>query len=120
MVERDLRFAALMAPIVDLEHAIWESPAAWSIRRQLRAAKIEPSLIARHFHLSSPIHNLPLCDPARVLFVAGQFDSIAPLEQLETIQQKWRGSELLPVRQGHFGYRMLRDTIARLKQRGDL
>jgi hypothetical protein len=27
---------------------------------------------------------------------------------------------LLPVRQGHFGYRMLRDTIARLKQRGDL
>ena len=120
MVERDLRFAALMAPIVNIEHAIWESPAARSIRRELRGANIEPSLIARHFHLSSPIHNLPLCDSARVLFVAGEFDSIAPLEQLETIQQKWRGSELLRVRQGHFGYRMLRDTIARLKQRGDL
>jgi 1-acyl-sn-glycerol-3-phosphate acyltransferase len=120
MVERDLRFAALMAPIVDIEQAIWESPAAWSIRRELRSANIEPTLIARHFHLSSPIHNLPLCDSARVLFVAGEFDSIAPLEQLETIQQKWRGSELLRVRQGHFGYRMLRDTIARLKERGDL
>ena len=34
--------------------------------------------------------------------------------------EKWRGSELLRVRQGHFGYRMLRDTIARLKERGDL
>jgi len=120
MVERDLRFAALMAPIVNIEHAIWESPAARSIRRELRGAHIDPSLIARHFHLSSPIHNQPLCDSARVLFVAGEFDSIAPLEQLETIQQKWRGSELLRVRQGHFGYRMLRDTIARLKQRGDL
>jgi 1-acyl-sn-glycerol-3-phosphate acyltransferase len=120
MVERDLRFAALMAPIVNIEHAIWESPAAWSIRRELRGANIEPSLVARHFHLSSPIHNLPLCDSARVLFVAGEFDSIAPLEQLEMIQQKWRGSELLRVRQGHFGYRMLRDTIARLKERGDL
>jgi len=120
MVEHDLRFAALMAPIVNIEHAIWESPAARSIRRELRGANIEPSLVARHFHLSSPIHNLPLCDPARVLFVAGEFDSIAPLEQLETIQQKWRGSELLRVRQGHFGYRMLRDTIARLKERGDL
>jgi 1-acyl-sn-glycerol-3-phosphate acyltransferase len=120
MVERDLRFAALMAPIVNIEHAIWESPAAWSIRRELRGANIEPSLVARHFHLSSPIHNVPLCDSARVLFVAGEFDSIAPLEQLETIQQKWRGSELLRVRQGHFGYRMLRDTIARLKERGDL
>jgi pimeloyl-ACP methyl ester carboxylesterase len=120
MVERDLRFAALMAPIVNIEHAIWESPAARSIRRELRGANIEPSLVARHFHLSSPIHNVPLCDASRVLFVAGEFDSIAPLQQLETIQQKWRGSELLRIRQGHFGYRMLRDTIARLKERGDL
>jgi 1-acyl-sn-glycerol-3-phosphate acyltransferase len=120
MVERDLRFAALMAPIVNIEHAIWESPAARSIRRELRRADIKPSLVARHFHLSSPIHNLPLSDPARVLFVAGEFDLIAPLEQLATIQQKWRGSELLRVRQGHFGYRMLRETIARLKDRGDL
>lgn len=120
MVERDLRFVALMAPIVNIEHAIWESPAARSIRRELRRANIEPSLVARHFHLSSPMHNVPLSDPARVLFVAGEFDSIAPLEQLETIQQKWRGSELLRVRQGHFGYRMLRDTIKRLHERGDL
>jgi 1-acyl-sn-glycerol-3-phosphate acyltransferase len=120
MVERDLRFVALMAPIVNIDHAIWESPAARSIRRKLRGANIEPSLVARHFHLSSPIHNMPACDPAHVLFVAGEFDSIAPLEQLEAIQQKWRGSELLRVRQGHFGYRMLRDTISRLKERGDL
>jgi 1-acyl-sn-glycerol-3-phosphate acyltransferase len=120
MVERDLRFAALMAPIVNIEHAIWESPAARSIRRELRGANIEPSLVARHFHLSSPIHNLPLCDASRVLFVAGEFDSIAPLQQLETIQQKWHGSELLRIRQGHFGYRMLGDTISRLKKRGDL
>jgi pimeloyl-ACP methyl ester carboxylesterase len=120
MVERDLRFVALMAPIVNIDHAIWESPAARSIRRELRRANIEASLVARHFHLSSPIHNMPLCDPTRVLFAAGEFDSITPLEQLETIQQKWRGSELLRVRQGHFGYRMLDETIERLKQRGDL
>jgi 1-acyl-sn-glycerol-3-phosphate acyltransferase len=120
MVERDLRFVALMAPIVNIEHAIWQSPAARCIRRELRRVNIEASLVARHFHLSSPIHNMPRCDPARVLFAAGEFDSIAPLEQLETIQQKWRGSELLRVRQGHFGHRMLGATIARLEQRGDL
>ncbi len=120
MVERDLRFVALMAPIVNIDHAIWESPAARCIRRELHRANIEPSLVARHFHLSSPIHNFPLSDPAGVLFVAGEFDSIAPLEQLEMIQQKWRGSELLRVRQGHFGHRMLRETVERLKQRGDL
>jgi 1-acyl-sn-glycerol-3-phosphate acyltransferase len=118
MVERDFRFVALMAPIVNVEHAIWESPAARFMRRELHRAKIEPSLIARHFHLSSPMHNQPLCDADRVLFVAGEFDLIARPEDVEKIHGNWRGSELLRVPQGHFGYRMLRETIARLKERG--
>jgi 1-acyl-sn-glycerol-3-phosphate acyltransferase len=118
MVERDFRFVALMAPIVNIEHAIWENPGARFMRNELRRANIEPSLVARHFHLSSPMHNQPLCDGDRVLFVAGEFDLIARPTDLEAIQQKWRGSELLRVRQGHFGYRMLRETIARLKERG--
>jgi pimeloyl-ACP methyl ester carboxylesterase len=120
LVESDFRFVALMSPIVNVEHAIWESPAARRIRRELLQANIEPSLVARHFHLSSPVHTQPLCDRARVVFVSGEFDSIAPAGQIEAIQQKWRGSELLRVQQGHFGYRMMRETIARLKQRGDL
>jgi 1-acyl-sn-glycerol-3-phosphate acyltransferase len=120
MVESDLRFVALMAPIVNIEHAIWASPAARVIRRELHRANIEPSLVARHFHLSSPSHCQPVCDPARVLFVTGDFDAIAPSDEIEAIHQKWRGSELLRVQQGHFGYRMMPETIARLKQRGDL
>ncbi len=118
MVERDFRFVALMAPIVNVEHAIWESPATRFMRRELHRANIEPSLIARHFHLSSPMHNLPLCDADRVLFVAGEFDLIARPDDVEKIHGHWCGSELLRVPQGHFGYRMLRETIARLKERG--
>jgi pimeloyl-ACP methyl ester carboxylesterase len=118
MVERDFRFVALMAPIVNVEHAIWKSPAARFMRRELRRANIDSSLVARHFHLSSPMHNQPLCDPARVLFVAGEFDLIARPEDVEEVHGKWCGSELLRVPQGHFGYRMLRETIARLKKHG--
>lgn len=118
MVERDFRFVALMAPIVNVEHAIWESPASAFMRRELRRANIERALVARHFYLSSPMHNQPLCGADRVLFVAGDFDSIARPADIAAIQEKWRGSELLHVRQGHFGYRMLRETIARLKERG--
>src|SRR5438067_12663009 len=116
MVERDFRVVALMAPIVDVEHAIWQSPAARFMRRELRRANIDPSLVARHFHLSSPMHNQPLCDPVRVLFVAGEFDLIARPEHIEAIQHKWRVSELLRVRQGHFGYRMIGETIAQLEE----
>src|SRR6266550_6114315 len=120
MVERDFRFVALMVPIVNIEHAIWKSPAARFMRRELRRAKIDPSLVARHFHLSSPMHNQPLCDAGRVLFVSGEFDLIARPEDVEEVHGKWSGSELLRVPQGHFGYRMLRDTVARLKERGDV
>jgi 1-acyl-sn-glycerol-3-phosphate acyltransferase len=118
MVERDLRFVALMAPIVNVEHAIWQNRAAAFMRRQLRRTKIDPSLVARHFHLSSPMHNDPACDADRVLFVSGDFDLIARPTDIEKIHQRWRGSELLRVPQGHFGYRMMRETVARLRERG--
>src|SRR5215831_14594426 len=120
LVERDFRFVALMSPIVNVEHAIWQSPAARRIRRELLQANIERALVARHFHLSSPAHSQPVCDPARILFVTGEFDSITPPAEIEAIHQRWRGSELLRVRQGHFGYRMMRETVARLRERGDL
>jgi 1-acyl-sn-glycerol-3-phosphate acyltransferase len=120
LVERNFRFVALMSPIINVEHAIWQSPAARRLRRELLQANIERALVARHFHLSSPVHGQPVCDPTRILFVTGEFDAIAPPEEIEAIQQSWRGSELLRVRQGHFGYRIMRETIARLKARGDL
>ncbi|MEP7014685.1 MAG: 1-acyl-sn-glycerol-3-phosphate acyltransferase [Verrucomicrobiota bacterium] len=118
MVERDFRFVALMAPIVNVEHAVWQNPGSVAMSRKLRRSNIEPSLVARHFHLSSPLHNDPLCDAERVLFVAGEFDSIARPSDIEAIHKKWRGSELLHVPQGHFGYRMMRDTVAYLEKRG--
>jgi pimeloyl-ACP methyl ester carboxylesterase len=120
LVESDFRFVALMSPIVNVEHAIWQSPAARRVRRELVQANVERVLVARHFHLSSPLHGRPVCDPARILFVAGEFDSIAPPAEIEAIHQTWRGSELLRVRQGHFGYRIMRETIAHLKKRGNL
>jgi len=120
LVESDFRFVALMSPIVNVEHAIWQSPAARRLRRELVRANVEPALVARHFHLSSPLHGRPACDPTRILFVTGDFDSIAPPAEIQAIHQTWRGSELLRVRQGHFGHRMMPETIAHLKQRGNL
>ena len=39
LVESDFRFVALMSPIVNVEHAIWQSPAARRLRRELRPGK---------------------------------------------------------------------------------
>ena len=43
-------------------------------------------------------------------------DDVHP-EDVEAVHRKWRGSELLRVGQGHFGYRMMRETMAHLTQR---
>jgi pimeloyl-ACP methyl ester carboxylesterase len=114
LVEDDLHFVALMSPIVNVEHAIWRCPATRTMRRELVRRKIESALVARHFPLSSPMHNVPL-QPDRVLLVAGDFDSISTPNDLQETHRRWRGSEFMRVPQGHFGYRMLRETFARLK-----
>src|SRR5204863_9651377 len=106
------------SPIVTVEHAISQTPVSLCLRRELGRSNIEPSLVARHFHLSSAMHNQPLCQPQNVLFAAGEFDLISRAADIEQVHQRWAGSELLSVRQGHFGYRMLRETVARLKERG--
>lgn len=117
-VEPDLRFLALMTPIVHVEHAIWQCPATAFMRHELRKAGIKPELVARHFHLSSPLHMTPLTPPERVLLAAGDFDLVARASDVAALQEKWKGSELLRVPQGHFGYRVMRETVRRLEERG--
>lgn len=117
-VERDFRFVGLMEPIVDVKHAIWLSPAGLSVRRELRARGITHDLIARHSHLTSPMHGEPLCGGDRIIFAAGEYDRIARLNDIARLHESWRGSELLRVPQGHFGYLMTPTMWERLVQRG--
>jgi pimeloyl-ACP methyl ester carboxylesterase len=114
-VEPDIRFAALMAPIVNVEQAIWRCPASMMMRRHLRKAGIDSALVSRHFHLSSPLHMTPLVPTERILLVAGDYDLVAPPDDIAELSRRWSGAELLRIPQGHFGYRMMRDTFARLQ-----
>ena len=116
-VERDFRWVALLEPIVDVDHAIWISPAGAVLRRELRRTGIEPELIARHFPLESPLHGDPLCGADRVLFSVGDHDRIARPEDVRRLHERWRGYEFLRVAQGHFGYRMMNTVWARLDER---
>jgi GNAT superfamily N-acetyltransferase len=119
-VERDFRFIALMEPIVDVEHAIWLSPAGAALRRELRARGVESALVERHFHLASPLHAVPLCAADRVVMAAGTYDRIARAADIARLHELWSGSELLHIPQGHFGYRMMPSVWRRLLERGDL
>ena len=117
-VERDFRFLALMSPIANVNHAIWESPAAIWIRYQLRRNGITRELVARHAHLSSPMHNIPLGGSERTILSTGTHDMTSRPGDVEQLHKNWSGSELRLIPQGHYGYRIMPDMLQRLIERG--
>lgn len=110
-LEPDFRFVALMQPIADIEHAIWESPAGRTLRHLLRRRGITTDLTRRHAHLSSPLHCRPAADPARILLVCGAYDRISPPDRIAALASSWGGTAVLTCRQGHFGYAVARETF---------
>jgi pimeloyl-ACP methyl ester carboxylesterase len=115
----DLRFLALLAPMVNISHALYEGPTSWTIRRHLIRAGLDRTLVARHAHLSSPLRAPPVGDLAkRTIIIGGVFDRIVRLSDLEALKESWPGSELSTVPQAHFGYGMIPQAVAWLNARG--
>jgi hypothetical protein len=114
-MEKDFRFVTLLQPIADIEHAIWENPAAFMIRRTLVTAKIHPGISRRHAHLTSPLDGQPACEGKRVLIIGGAYDTIAPPSVLKRLAAAWPDSRFALVDQGHFGYAAMREAIRRIE-----
>lgn len=119
-VERDFRFITLMAPIVDVTHAIWESPAARALRPELKRHGIAREMIEQHYAHVSPLHAPPLDAAERALLIAGEYDHVAPARTIARLHTAWPGARLQTVPQGHFGYRMMRAAWADLVDGGVL
>jgi pimeloyl-ACP methyl ester carboxylesterase len=113
-LEEDWEFLALVQPIANTERAIWDNPAAHSIRRILSTHGIGRDAAARHAHLTSPPHGTPQIERERIVLCAGLFDSVSPPVDLHNLASAWSAPAPLVVRQGHFGYRALPATIAAL------
>jgi pimeloyl-ACP methyl ester carboxylesterase len=114
-MEKDFRFVTLLQPIADIEHAIWENPAAFMIRRSLVTARIHPGISRRHAHLTSPLDGRPACEGKRVLIIGGAYDTIAPPSVLKRLAAAWPDSRFALVDQGHFGYAAMREAIRRIE-----
>lgn len=115
-VEADFRFAVLQAPIVNVDHAIWKSGTARHLRAELSRCGITRELVRRHQHLTFPTQVQPACDSSRVVLAAGVWDQIARAEDISMLHRQWAGSTLIPVEQGHFGYRMAEACFRHLEE----
>lgn len=117
-LEQDFEFSALLQPVVDIEEAIWNSPAAVAIRSRLRRRLIEPGVSRQHAHLSCAFDQKPLVDPRSIHLVAGEFDRIVPLKTLQRFAKTWDIQNLDIVPQGHFGYVAMNRVLRRVKVLG--
>ena len=117
-LEPDLRFLALLAPMVNIGYALYEGPTSWTIRGQLARAGLDRSLIERHAHLSSPLRAPPAGNAAqRAVIIGGTLDRIVRLKDLIALRAAWPGAELVTVPQAHFGYSMMPRAMAWLDER---
>jgi hypothetical protein len=114
--ENDITFIALLQPIADVEHAIWQSPAGATIRRLLHRNGIDSTMTQRHAHLSSPLHTSPAVAPDRIILAIGAYDRIAPPDRVEALAHAWNGARLVTSPQGHFGYVAARDMFAAVSE----
>jgi dienelactone hydrolase len=115
-LEDDISFIALLQPIADVEHAIWQSPAGATIRRLLHRNGIDSAMTQRHAHLSSPLHAQPKTSSDRIILAIGAYDRIAPPDRVEALSRAWNGARLLTSPQGHFGYVAARDMFAAVSE----
>lgn len=115
-IEDDLSFIALLQPIADVEHAIWQSPAGATMRHLLRRNGIDNSMTRRHSHLSSPLHGKPAVPPERIILAIGAHDRIAPPDRVVALADAWDGARVITSDQGHFGYVAARDMFAAVQE----
>ncbi len=111
VLEPNISTAWLLEPIVDVDFAVWESPATWTLRRQLLRRGISRELVRRELFRFCPSYHTPLVSPDHIILVAGTFDRIATPESIRKLHEKWPGSHYAEFRQGHVGYQLMPETL---------
>ena len=106
----------LVEPILDVDNAIWRSPSSVSIRSALRRIGLGPEDTRASMRLVCPAKQKPLIDPAHILMLAGQYDKIAPPEEIEELSRLWGGTRFACFPQGHVGYTLMPESFRMVQE----
>ena len=117
VLESNISTVWLLEPIVDVDFAIWESPATLTMRRQLKARGITRELVRGYLPLFCPSYHTPKVAADHIILASGIFDRIATPESIRALHEKWEGSHYTEYRQGHVGYQLMPETLKLAKQK---
>jgi dienelactone hydrolase len=106
----------LVEPILNIDNAIWRSPGSVSLRAALRRAGLGPEDTAGSMRLACPAYQKPQLDPQHILMLAGQWDKIAPPEEIEELSRLWGGTHFACFPQGHVGYTLMPESFRMVQE----
>lgn len=116
-LEADWEFLLFITPVVDVDHAIWESTASVELRRQLHRAGIERSMTRPMMSLTSPSRMRPRIEGERILVGGGHYDQMVDPAHLTSLESSWPGTKTYFLPQGHFGYGLMREGFRLVQTR---
>jgi pimeloyl-ACP methyl ester carboxylesterase len=104
-------FAILLQPVADVTYATFESPASTVMAGLLKRNGVDPGVLSRHAHLTSPFNLTPKTPSHRITVIGGKYDRLSPPESLQLLCKTWKGARYSEVKQGHFGYGAMRCAV---------
>jgi dienelactone hydrolase len=106
-----LQRLVLVEPILNVDNAIWRSPSSVTVRAALRRVGLTPEDTAVNMRLVCPAKMQPVMEGRHILMLAGQYDRIAPPDEIEELARLWKGSHFACFPQGHVGYTLMPESF---------
>ena len=106
-----LQRLVLVEPILNVDSAIWRSPSSISLRAALRRVGLTPEETAVNMRLVCPAKQRPVMEGRHILMLAGQYDRIAPPNEIEDLARLWKDSHFACFPQGHVGYTLMPESF---------
>ena len=99
--------AWLLEPVADVDWMIWNSPAAATVRCQLRARGFHRDDLMPLLPLTCPSYHRPSIPGRRLVLMSGRWDKVAPTWLVQRLARQWDAAHVLELPQGHLGFRMM-------------
>ncbi len=100
-VENRIDFAVPIIASGNLIKGMWNKPLISKLKHDLDAAGVTETLLAENWRIISPVSFQPKLPPDRIQLIAGRYDILIPVNNVEELHVKWRRPRLMWLPCGH-------------------
>lgn len=100
-VEDRIDFAAPIIASGNLVKGMWDNVIIQRLKRDLETAGVTESTLMENWRVISPVNFMPKLSTDRIQIIAGKYDILIPNENVEELNNKWKGMRLVWLPCGH-------------------